>query len=144
MADRPVGDPWHELRRLQRDLEHLFDRSARREAAGAGDYPPVNITRTPDGLLFVEALCPGADKTSLDVTVVGDTLTIKGERKPEPSVGDERYHRRQRVTGPFTRTVRLGERIDPDQVKATYAQGILLLQLSRVPDATPKRITIEG
>ena len=144
MADRPVWDAWQELRRLQRDLEHLFDRGAPQGAPVAGDYPPINITRTPDGLVFVEALCPGADKSSLDVTVVGDTLTIKGERKPEPGVGDARYHRRQRVTGPFTRTVRLGERIDPDQVHATYAQGILLLRLSRVPDATPKRITIQG
>jgi HSP20 family protein len=144
MADQPVWDPWRELRRLQRDVEHLFDRGSPRSTTVAGDDPPINITRTPDGFLFVEALCPGADKASLEVTVVGDTLTIKGERKPEPGVDVERYHRRQRVTGPFTRTIRLGERIDPDQVQATYSQGILLLRVSRVPDATPKRIAIEG
>jgi HSP20 family protein len=142
MARQPSWDPWQDVRRLQRDLEHLFERGGRGTAAG--DYPPINITQTPDGLVFVEAVCPGADKTTLEVTVIGDTLTIKGERKPDADVGERQYHRRQRVTGPFTRTVRLGERIDADQVQATYAHGILLVQLARAPEASPKRIEIRS
>ena len=79
---------------------------------------------------------------TLDVSVIGDTLTIKGERKPEFESAGARYHRRHRLTGAFTRTVRLGERIDPDRVDATYAYGILLVQLAPAPQAMPKRITI--
>jgi HSP20 family protein len=135
MVRRPSWDPWQDVRRLQRDIEHLFERGGR---------GGVNITQTPDGLVFVEAVCPGADKETLEVTVIGDTLTIKGERKPEAGVGEAQYHRRQRVTGPFTRTVRLGERIDADQVQATYAHGILLVQLARAPEASPKRIAIRS
>ena len=140
MASHSTWDPWHEMRRLQRDLGQVFERAER--SAAAGEYPPINITHTPDGLIFVEALCPGADKDTLDVSVIGDALTIKGERAPEPEHNRARYHRRERVTGAFTRTVRLRERIDADRVDATYAHGILLVQLAHAPQATPKRITI--
>ena len=142
MAHRPNWDPWQDVRRLQRDLQHLFERGGLGPAAS--EYPPINITHTSDGLVFVEALCPGADKDTLEVTVIGDTLTIKGERKPELGIADAGYHRRQRATGAFTRTVRLDERIDADRVDATYAQGILLIQLAHAPEATPKRIAIRS
>ena len=141
MAQRPSWDPWHEVRRLQRDLEQFFERG---RVASAGDDPPLNITHTPDGLVFVEALCPGANKDTLEVTVIGDTLTIKGERVTQAAGAAARYHRRQRATGSFTRTIRLGERIDAEQVQATYTNGILLVQLSRAPEATPKRVAIRS
>ena len=140
MAQQP-WDPWNEMRRLQRDFQHLFERG---NVAATEEYPPINITHTPEGLVFLEALCPGADKETLEVTVIGDTLTIKGERKPESDSGDTRYHRRQRITGRFARTVRLPERIDADHVQATYAHGILLVQLTPAPASTPKRITIRS
>ena len=142
MAQRPNWDPWDEVRRLQRDLQQLFERG--RIASTAGDDPPLNITHTPDGLVFVEALCPGVDKDALEVTVIADALTIKGERIAQAADATARYHRRQRATGSFTRTIRLGERIDAEQVQATYAHGILLVQLSRAPEVTPKRVAIRS
>jgi HSP20 family protein len=138
------NNPWHELRRLQREVEHLFDDLG---PAGrwplTGDYPPVALARTNDGLT-IEALCPGVDRTTLDVTVVGDAVTIKGERKPEPDVPLERYHRRERPFGVFARTISLGERFDPDRTRATYTDGILDVQIARMPEATPKKIQIQN
>jgi HSP20 family protein len=142
MAYRASWDPWQEVRRLQRDLEQLFERGT--GSTPTGDYPPINMTHSPDGLVFVEVLCPGADKATLEVTVIGDTLTIKGERMVDAIGNDARYHRRQRPTGPFTRSVRLSERIDGDHVQATYANGILLVQLTSAPETTPKRIDIRS
>ena len=140
MAQQGQWDPWLEVQRLQRDLQGLFERS--QSASSAEGQLPINITYTSDGVVVVEALCPGVDKETLDVTVIGDTLTIKGERPPESGVANARYHRRQRVTGAFTRTVRLAERIDADHVMATYAHGILVVQLRPAPEASPKRVTI--
>jgi HSP20 family protein len=142
MASRPPWDPWNEMRRLQRDLESLFDRSVGRRPPTADEYPPVNIVRE-DGGLVVEALCAGVDKATLDLTLVGDTLTIRGERKAEP-VPDNRYHRRERHVGPFGRTLRLGERFDPNRVEAVYRDGVLRVKLVRAPEATPSRITIQS
>jgi hypothetical protein len=77
----------------------------------SGEYPPVNI-----------------------ITVVGDAVTIRGERKPEPGVAEERYHRRERSLGAFTRTVGFGEHLDADRVQASYANDILRLQPARAAE----------
>ncbi len=139
MATRPPWDPWNEIRRLQRDLETLFDRSVGHRTPSE-EYPPVNLTRVEDGL-FLEAVCPGVDRATLDLRLVGDSVTIRGERRAE-AVPDNRYHRRERHVGPFTRTVHLGDRYDPERVDATYRDGMLRVKLSRAPQASARKITI--
>jgi HSP20 family protein len=84
------------------------------------------------------------DRQSFDISVVGDAVTIRGERKAEPDVAEERYYRRERPLGSFTRTVSLGERLDPDQTQARYTNGILRVQLGRAPEAAPKKIAIQN
>jgi HSP20 family protein len=133
-----------EMRRLQHQMEHLF--------AGltpalrwplTGEYPPINFTRTDDGLAL-EAACPGVDRNTIDVTVVGDVVTIRGERREEPDSEGARYQRRERPLGTFTRAVALDERLDPDKAQATYRNGILRVQLARAPEVTPKKISIQS
>ena len=92
---------------------------------------------------MLEALCPGVDRGTLDVTVVADSVTLRGERKPEPNVPEERYHRRERPTGAFIRTISIGERLDPNHTHATYASGVLRVQLARAPEAQPKKIPVQ-
>jgi HSP20 family molecular chaperone IbpA len=70
-------------------------------------------------------------------------VTIRGERKAEPTVAEERYHRRERPLGAFTRTV-AWRGLDPDRTQATYTHGILRMQLARAPEATPKKIPIQA
>jgi HSP20 family protein len=131
------------MRRLQRDLETLFDRSVGHQPSpGGGDFPPINVTRVEHGLL-VEMLCPGVDRGTLDLTLVGDALTVRGERRAE-AVPDNRYHRRQRQVGPFTRMIKVGDHFDPDRVEATYRDGVLRVQLTRAPQTATRKITISG
>ena len=142
MKTQSMSHPWQEMRRLQREMEQIFTGHA---AAGrwslTGEYPPLNVTREDNGLTL-EVLCPGVDRSSLDVSVVGDAVTIRGERKAESSVAEERYYRRERPIGTFTRTIRVGERLEPDHAQATYKHGILRMQLARAAEATPKKIPI--
>lgn len=143
MARRSMWDPWREMRRLQREMEHFFaDVTPAWRWPLAGEYPPVNVTRGDQGIVL-EALCPGVERANLDISVVGDAVTIRGERKAEPGVPDERYHRRERPLGSFSRTVSLGERLDPDRAQASYTNGIVRLQLARAPEAAPKKIAIQ-
>jgi HSP20 family protein len=138
------SNPWREMRRLQREMEHLFnDFSPTWRWPLTGEYPPINLTRDDKGITL-EALCPGVDRASLDVSVVGDAVTIRGERKAEPDVAEERYHRRERPIGAFTRTVSVGEPLDHDRTQATYTSGILRMQLTRAPEATPKKIQVQS
>jgi HSP20 family protein len=144
MNGQSMSRPWQEMRRLQREMEHLFgDMAPAGRWSLTGEYPPLNLTRDDKGMTL-EALCPGVDRPSLEISVVGAAVTIRGERKPEPDASDERYYRRERPLGAFTRTVGIGERLDPDQAQATYTNGILRVQLARAPEATPKKIQIQN
>jgi HSP20 family protein len=143
MDERSTWDPFRDLRRLQREMEHLFPRPAALRWPLTSEYPRVNVTRG-ENEITVDALCPGVERESLNITVVGDGVTIRGERKPEPNVREDQYHRRERPAGSFTRTIRLGERLDPDRAQANYSHGILHLQLARAPEAMPKQIPIQN
>lgn len=144
MDTRTIWHPWHEVHRLQREMEHLLgDLAPAWRWPLTGDYPPVNVVRQ-DGTLVLEALCPGADRETLDVTVVGDAVTLRCERKAPADVPPERYHRRERPLGTFTRTVSVGERCDPDRTQATYTKGILRIELARAPESSPKKIEIQS
>ena len=144
MKAQPMWHPWNEMRRLQQEMEHLFgDAAPSGRWSLTGEYPPINLTRE-DNAITLEALCPGVDRSTFDISVVGEAVTIKAERKPPAEAAEEHYYRRERPTGAFTRTVALGERLDPDQTQATYTNGILSLRLARAPEAAPKKITIQS
>ena len=144
MDMRSLTDPWQEMRRLQGEMEHLFtELTPSWRWPLTGQYPPVNITRSDTGITL-EALCPGVARESFDIQVVGDSLTLRGERRPETDVPEDRYYRRERPMGPFTRTLSVGEALNPDQTQATYANGILRVQLARAPEATPKKIPVKS
>lgn len=142
MAAQLYWDPWREMHRLRDDVNRAFER-----AWGSGqdevEFPPMNVTRTPEKVL-VEALVPGVERASLDITASGDTLTIRGERKPEADAAEGRYHRRERETGRFVRTIKLNERVATDQVTATYRDGVLRVELPFVPEAAARRVAVEG
>lgn len=144
MATPQTWHPWREMRRLQHEMEHILgDLGPDPSYLRTSEYPPLNVTRADQGIT-VEALCPGTARASLDVSVSSDALTIRGERKPEPEVRDEQYHRRERLLGSFTRTVSIGERLDPDRTTATYTNGILRVRLTRAPETAPKKVPIQS
>ena len=105
MGNASTWEPWREMYRLQREMERLFAGASpmRRWPLGA-ELPPINVTHAETGITL-EALCPGVDRATLDVSVVGDAVTIRGERKPDPAVTDGQYQRRERALGAFNRTV---------------------------------------
>jgi HSP20 family protein len=107
------------------------------------DFPPINVMRLPDRLV-VEAFAPGVDRSTLDVTTAGNTLTIRGERRAENGVKPEAYHRRERETGRFVRTIRLEDRVSTSDVTASYRDGVLRIELPYAPEARPRKIAIQG
>ena len=143
MNGRFMVDPWQELRRLQHEMEHLVARTPAWPSPLRGEYPPLNVVREENSIV-VEALFPGVDRAILEVTVVGDALTIHGQRQAEAGIPEERYHRRERPLGTFTRTLSVGQRLDGDSAEAAYTNGILRIQLAASPEATPKKIAIQS
>ncbi len=109
-------DPLWGLRAVQRELSRLFSDPR------AGDFPPINVYD--DGHEFVVvAQVPGVGSSELDVTLTGETLEIKGAKAALAEVAGERFHRRERVDGAFTRTLVLPEKVDADGIRARQRDG---------------------
>ena len=147
-ARHPFGflegsDPFRELRRLQGEMDRLAGTFA--PTAGltaAGGFPAVNLYAGRDGIAVVAEL-PGVAKEDLDVQAHRDTLTLRGTRRPAAEREDA-YHRRERRSGAFTRTVQLPYRVDPERVEARLEDGVLRLSLGRPEEDKPRRIEIKA
>ena len=140
---RPFGlpggaDPFRELRRLQEEM----DRLAGAFTPAAASFPAVNLYAGRDGIA-VSAELPGVAKDELEVHAHRDTLTLRGTRRPAAE-NEQAYHRRERRSGAFTRTIQLPFRVDPERIEARLENGVLRLSLPRPQEDKPRRIAISG
>jgi HSP20 family protein len=140
-------DPFRELLTLQERLDKMYrevDRSRREENFVSSEWtPPVDIFEL--GETFVLKLeVPEVDKASIDIKINDNELTIKGERKLEPGVDQESYHRMERGYGTFVRSFSLTKTIDSTKIKAVVKDGILRIELPKKEEVKPKQIKIEG
>jgi HSP20 family protein len=111
------------------------------ERPWTAEYPPINIWSGSEGAV-VTAQLAGVDKNDLEITVHEDTLTIRGERKPEADSDDDAYHRRERPVGRFARTIVLPYRVDANSTEALFQDGVLAIRMSRPAADRPKRVEI--
>lgn len=132
-------DSWNALRHLRDEVDRIFAGHGRPRAAV---FPPVNIWRSPSGLL-VTAELPGVRSESLEITAVQDGLTIRGERSTPSVEEDCRWHRRERRSGTFSRTIQLPFSVDADAVDASCRDGVLRIALTRPEENKPRRIEVK-
>lgn len=106
-------------------------------------FPLVNVKEKSDSF-EVSTEIPGMKIEDLELKIEGETLTVKGERKTEELPEGASYHRREIVTGAFQRSLTLPSKIDPENILATYRNGILAVTLSKEKRALPKQIKINS
>jgi HSP20 family protein len=104
--------------------------------------PLVDISETKDNFV-VKAELPGLEAKDVNVSISGDMLTVKGEKKTEEEEKDEHYHRIERYSGSFQRAFQLPSGVKADKVKATFDKGILKVTLPKVEEAKKKKIEVE-
>ena len=102
----------------------------------------MNLYAGRDGIAVVAEL-PGVAKDELEVHAHRDTLTLRGTRRPAAE-DEAAYHRRERRSGAFTRTIQLPFRVDPERIEARLENGVLRLSLQRPEEDKPRRIEIKG
>jgi HSP20 family protein len=135
--------PWQEMERMRREMDRLFSNfysSPRFRVAPS--FPAINVWTNPEGAVITAEL-PGVSPENIDISVVGDTLTLTGSRQPEELKEGEKYHRRERGYGKFTRTFQLPFAVEADKVEAMFDKGILHLSLPRAEAEKPKKITVK-
>lgn len=144
-------NPWREFEELRWELDRVFEdfwpagwprwSAAFLPGRAARGYPLLNVYEDTDAI-HVEALAPGLDTDSLEVSVTGNVLRLAGEKKPLEGVKDEDYHRSERATGKFVRTLQLDAEVDANKVKAKYENGIITVTLPKSEKAKPKQIPV--
>ncbi len=142
-ADRPYSTLWEELESLQREMDRLFEPFSRGRQHPAAEFPAVNIW-TGDDTALLTAEIPGVDPASIEVTVKDDTVTIRGERRPEEPGKGETLLRQERGWGSFVRSFALPFHVDPETVTAQYRYGILQITLPRHEADKPRRIKVNA
>ncbi len=140
------SNPFAELARAKREMDRLFSSFSTRwpSAAfgfGSGVFPALNLSESGD-CLYVEAEVPGVRPEALDISVEGNTLVIRGERKADTPEGVS-YHRRERMNGRFSKSITLPYEVQVDKVEAEYKNGVLKLTLPKAEHAKPRSITVK-
>jgi HSP20 family protein len=126
---------------MDRLLERFFGEVASPELPHGTWEPRLDMSETKD-TLTIKAELPGLESKDLDVSVSGDVLTIKGERKQEKDEKDEQRHIVERSYGTFVRMVRLPASVAQDKIKANFKNGVLTISLPKTEEAMQKAIPV--
>ena len=124
-----------------RDFDRIVERTFGPRSAFRPSMP-MDAVRTEDGLTLRFDL-PGIDPASIEVTVDRGTLTVSAKRDEELAEGEKPYVR-ERVTGTFSRRIRLGDAIDSAKVEAGYEHGVLTVQVPLAEAAKPRKVEIQA
>ncbi len=135
---------------LRSEVDRLFD-SFLREPLSSLDWrpwgsdkwtPAIDVTEN-DKELTVRAELPGIDPKDIDVSVSGNQLVLRGEKKDTSETEEKGLHQCETRYGSFHRTIPLPEGVDTENIDAQYTQGVLTLRLAKIAPATEKRIEVK-
>jgi HSP20 family protein len=144
-TDRPFfRNPWTDFERMRRELDS-FGRWFEGDLPGAGSaevYPALNISEDKDNV-YVRAEVPGVPPVELEISVEGETLIIKGERKACPADEKTSFHRREIECGRFSRAVTLPTRVKVEKIGAASKNGILKITLPKAEEVKPRQIKVD-
>ena len=130
------------------NLDNVFEGffrpfNAQTREGNNGSLVPVIDLHENDNSYTVKAEIPGVKKEDIDVTVQDGVLTINAESRYEhEDKQDGRVIRQERRFGKYVRSIRLGKDVDEEKVKANYKDGVLELELPKVEEVKPKKISV--
>ena len=133
---------WDPFREFQRVVGRLFESLEPLQTwRQARQFPAINLYDAGDRYVLTVPV-PGMSPEDLDLSITGETLTLRGERKRPEGVSDESFRRQERPFGRWTRTVTLPDRVESGEVSASYAQGVLTVALPKAESAKPRQISV--
>lgn len=143
---------FQEMNRVRREMDQAFRGLTGRRGfetvfmpgIAQQGYPLVNL-RSDEDNFYAEAMLPGIDPAELELTVEQNVLTLSGNRRHDEEPSDKViWHRRERGLGKFQRTIELPVDVETNEVRAEYANGLLLITLPKAEATKPTRVAIEA
>ena len=147
MVDIMRWDPFREVTDLRDAMDRLFERGFSRPwrlitwDTGNGFFP-VDLYET-DEEVVVKASMPGAKPEDVQISVTGETLTIKTETREEGEEKKPNYYRQEHHYGAMQRVLTLPVRVDADKAHAEFENGVLTLRLPKVAEVRAKTIEVK-
>lgn len=134
-------DPFRDMTQVQSQFNRLVDQvwGGRQESW----LPAVDVFDTQEAVVLKAELA-GMDPDDIQIEVEDNVLTIKGERKFEEKVDEERYYRVERRFGSFQRDLALPQGVKPEDISAAYEDGVLTVTVPKVEEEKPKRIEVKA
>jgi HSP20 family protein len=116
-----------------------------RTIGGGNDslMPPIDVHETADEIV-VSAALPGIKADDVEITMTGQTLTMRGEFKADDEIEKDQYLYRERRFGSFSRTVQLPVRVQGDRAQASFTDGVLRLSIPKAEEVKPRQIRINA
>ncbi len=140
--------PLREIMTLREAMDRLFEEPFFRPWStwrrGTPEEPlrlPVDVYTTPEEIVIVASV-PGLLPEEVDVSIQGDTLTIRGELRPP--LDNVQYLFQERPYGPFTRSLVLNVPVDVDKAEVTLENGVLTITLPKAEEIKPKTIKVKA
>lgn len=139
-------DPLRELMDVRSSIDKFFESSFERaltEDGGVAAWAPKADVLEKEDAFVVNLEVPGINPDDVQISLQGDTLSIRGERKHEAQQSGENYLRVERSYGAFQRNFALGLPVEADKVSAEYADGVLTVTLPKAEAVKPKQIRVK-
>lgn len=131
-----VFDTLRELEGMRRTLRQF-------DLPSTFEFPAINVWVSEEHAVITTEV-PGIDPNDLDISVIDDSLTLRGSRQTEELKEGESYHRRERWRGQFTKTIELPFPVESGKVEARFSRGVLSISLPRAEAEKPRRISVRS
>jgi len=128
---------------FQDEMNRVLDNFFSRETSYGMDWRPVVDVAETESDIIVKAEIPGIDPNDIDISITGDILTLKGEKKEEKENTGKCYHRVESSYGSFKRVINLPASVDVDKVKAEGENGLLEITLPKKEESKTKKINVK-
>ena len=143
MSTLTYYDPFRSVRSLQGEINRLFDRDMDDSNGQLTQWPMRVDIREDENSIVVKADVPGMEQKDINVKVDNGMLTISGERTFSDEEHKDKYHRVERAYGRFSRSFQMPNTTDPENISATYKNGVLEVTLPKREEAKPRSIQVQ-
>ncbi len=138
-------DPFDLITDLHDNINQAFSNSLRRQKDDRWSqlFNPMMDLIEEENQYILKADVPGLEKDAIDITMTGNVLTLKGERKEESEKKSKNYYRLERQFGSFQRSIEFPTDVRGDQIKAGYKNGVLEITVPKAENAKPRQIRVD-